>query len=98
MNLDIGYIIIVICVVLVSMTCHEAMHAFTSYWLGDDTAKLKGRLSFNPIHHIDPFLTILLPILLAITGGPIFGAAKPVPINFNNLRWNEWGMALVGLA
>jgi len=80
------------------MTFHEAMHAFASYWLGDDTAKLSGRLSFNPIKHIDPFLTILLPVMLAIVGAPIFGGAKPVPFNPNNLRWDEWGAALVALA
>jgi len=97
-NIDIIYIIIVIAVVLVSMTFHEAMHAFASYWLGDDTAKLHGRLTFNPIKHIDPFLTILLPIMLAIVGAPIFGAAKPVPFNPQNVRWGEWGVALVALA
>lgn len=98
MNIDIVYIIIVISVIFVSMTFHEAMHAFTGYWLGDDTARLLGRLSLNPIKHIDPFLTILLPLLLAISGGPIFGAAKPVPFNPNNIRWGEWGAALVALA
>jgi Zn-dependent protease len=98
MNTDIIYIIIVLVVVLISMTLHEAMHAFTGYWLGDDTAKLHGRLSFNPIKHIDPFLTVLLPIMLAVTGAPIFGAAKPVPFNPNNLKWSEWGAAILALA
>jgi Zn-dependent protease len=98
MNVDIVYIIIVFGVVLISMTFHEAMHAYAGYWLGDDTAKINGRLSFNPIKHIDPFLTILLPLLLAISGGPIFGAAKPVPFNPQNIRWNEWGAALLALA
>jgi Zn-dependent protease len=98
MSFDIVYLIIVLCVVLVSMTLHEAMHAYAGYWLGDDTAKLSGRLSFNPIKHIDPFLTVLLPLLLAISGGPIFGAAKPVPFNPRNIRWDEWGAALLALA
>jgi len=98
MNIDIGYIIMVFVVVLLSMTLHEAMHAYASYWLGDDTARLQGRLSLNPIKHIDPFLTILLPILLAISGGPIFGGAKPVPFNPNNVKWSEWGVAIVGAA
>ncbi len=80
------------------MTVHEAMHAFMSYWLGDDTAKLQGRLTLNPIKHIDPFLTILLPVILAISGGPIFGGAKPVPFNPNRVRYDEWGAALVALA
>lgn len=92
------YIFIVILIVLLSLTLHEAMHAFASYWLGDDTAKLSGRLSLNPIKHIDPFLTILLPITMALMGGPIFGGAKPVPINFNKVRWDEWGVAIVALA
>lgn len=98
MGADIVYIGIVIIVIIISMTLHEAMHAFTSYWLGDDTARLQGRLTFNPIKHIDPFLTILLPLMLAITGAPIFGGAKPVPFNPNNLRFGEWGVALVAIA
>lgn len=77
------------------MTLHEAMHAYTSYWLGDDTARLLGRLTLNPIKHIDPVLTLLLPIMLAVAGAPVFGGAKPVPINSNNLRFGEWGLAIV---
>lgn len=96
--MDIMYIVIVLGVILVSMTLHEAMHAFMSYWLGDDTAKMQGRLTLNPIKHIDPFLTILLPLLLAISGGPIFGGARPVPFNPNRVRGGEWGAALVALA
>jgi len=98
MNINILYIIIVIITVLLSMTLHEAMHAFMSYWLGDDTAKAQGRLTLNPIKHIDPFLTIILPVMLAIVGAPIFGGAKPVPFNPQNVRWGEWGAALVALA
>ena len=91
------YIVIVVGVILISMTLHEAMHAFVGYWLGDDTAKLQGRLTLNPIKHIDPFLTILLPLILAVIGAPIFGGAKPVPFNPDRLRWDEWGAALVAL-
>ena len=80
------------------MTLHEAMHAFVGYWLGDDTAKLQGRLTLNPIKHIDPFLTILLPLALAIMGGPIFGGAKPVPFNPARVRYDEWGAALIAVA
>ncbi len=90
--------LIVLVVILFSMTLHEAMHGFMSYWLGDDTAKLQGRLTLNPIKHIDPFLTILLPLMLAVIGGPIFGGAKPVPFNPARLRYDEWGMALVAAA
>lgn len=91
-------IAIVIGVILFSMTLHEAMHGFVAYWLGDDTAKLQGRLTLNPIKHIDPFLTILLPVMLAIIGGPIFGGAKPVPFNPDRVRYDEWGAALVAFA
>jgi Zn-dependent protease len=67
-------------------------------WVGDDTAKHSGRLSLNPIRHIDPFLTVVLPLVLALSGMPIFGGAKPVPFNPSNLRFGEWGAALVALA
>lgn len=97
--MDIGYIAIVIGVILFSMTLHEAMHAFVGYWLGDDTAKRQGRLTLNPIKHIDPFLTILLPVMLAlIPGAPIFGGARPVPFNPDRVRGDEWGAALIAIA
>lgn len=96
--IDVGYIGIVLGIVLVSMTLHEAMHAFASNWLGDDTARLQGRLTLNPIAHIDPFLTILLPLMLAAIGAPIFGGAKPVPFNPSRVRYGEFGAALVGVA
>ncbi len=96
--MDISYIITVLVVILLSMTLHEAMHAFVGYWLGDDTAKREGRLTLNPIKHIDPFLTILLPLMLALVGGPIFGGAKPVPFNPNLVRYEEWGAALIAAA
>ncbi len=95
---DITYLIIVLVVILFSMTLHEAMHGFVAYWLGDDTAKLQGRLTLNPIKHIDPFLTILLPLVLAMIGGPIFGGAKPVPFNPMRVKYDEWGAALIALA
>ena len=67
--------------------------------LGDDTAREEGRITLNPIPHIDPFGSILLPLLLLFAHSPvIFGAAKPVPVNFNNLRNPKSGMALVSLA
>lgn len=91
-------IVIALGVILFSMTLHEAMHGFVAYWLGDDTAKLQGRLTLNPVKHIDPFLTILLPIALAISGLPIFGGAKPVPFNPDRVRYDEWGAALVAIA
>lgn len=98
MEIDVTYIIVVIGVVLVSMTLHEAMHGFMAYFLGDDTAKLQGRLTLNPIKHIDPFLTLLLPVMLALIGAPVFGGAKPVPFNPARVRYDEWGSALVAIA
>lgn len=98
MEFDIQYIAVVLGVILVSMTLHEAMHGFVAYWLGDDTAKLQGRLTLNPLKHIDPFLTIILPITLAVIGAPVFGGAKPVPFNPQRVRYEEWGAALVALA
>ena len=96
--MDIGYIAIVLLVILLSMTLHEAMHAFMGYFLGDDTAKSQGRLSLNPIKHIDPIMTIALPLFLAVMDGPIFGGAKPVPFNPHKVRYGEWGAALVAIA
>ena len=96
---QIAHIGIVLGVILLSMTLHEAMHAFMGYFLGDDTAKAQGRLTLNPIKHIDPFMTILLPVILALTpGAPIFGGAKPVPFNPNRVRYGDWGAALVAIA
>ncbi len=97
MLMDIAYILIILGVILVSMTLHEAMHGFMAYWLGDDTAKHSGRLTLNPIKHIDPFMTVLLPLILAVSNLPVFGGAKPVPFNPNNLKYGEWGVALVAL-
>jgi Zn-dependent protease len=92
-----GQLLIVLPIVLVSMTLHEMMHAFASDNLGDDTARLQGRVSFNPVRHIDPFLTLALPLLLVLSHSPvIFGAAKPVQVNFMRLKYDEFGGAIVG--
>jgi Zn-dependent protease len=96
--MDIAYILTVIGAILISMTLHEAMHGYVAYFLGDDTAKREGRLTLNPIKHIDPFLTLLLPIFLALVGAPIFGGAKPVPFNPDRVKYDEWGAALVAIA
>lgn len=90
-------LVIVLGVILISMTLHEAMHAFVAYWLGDDTARREGRLTLNPIKHIDPFLTIILPLGLALVGAPIFGGAKPVPFRPDQVKGGDWGAALVAL-
>lgn len=98
MDLNFGYIIIVLIIVLVSVILHELAHGVVAYWLGDRTAKDAGRLTLNPLKHIDPYMSILVPVVLYILKAPVFGGAKPVPINTNNLKWREWGMALVALA
>ena len=91
-------IIIVLIVILLSMTIHEAMHAFMGYVLGDNTAKEEGRLTLNPIRHIDPVMTILLPLIMVMLHAPVFGGAKPVPFNPNRVRFGDWGAALVALS
>lgn len=82
---------------LVSMTCHEAMHAFMAYRLGDRLAYEEGRISLNPFKHIDFSTTLILPVALIIFGqNPIF-IAKPVPFDPRNLKFGVYGMALVGI-
>ena len=98
MNTNILYIAIVLVIVVVSVILHELAHGVVAYWLGDRTAKDAGRLTFNPIKHIDPYMSILVPVILYILKAPVFGGAKPVPVNYRNLKWHEWGMALVAVA
>lgn len=85
-------------IVLVSMIFHELAHGLVAYWLGDDTAKREGRLTLNPTKHLDLFLSVLLPMMLFLSGGSIFGGAKPVPVDSRNLKHGVWGMALVAVA
>lgn len=91
-------IIIVLVVILFSMMLHELAHGLVAYKLGDDTAKEDGRLTLNPLKHLDPWLSVAMPLLLLISGGPIFGGAKPVPVNSYKLKYGPWGMALVAIA
>ncbi len=91
-------VVIVLIIILVSVILHELMHGVVAYWLGDKTAKYAGRLTLNPIKHIDPYMSILVPVLLYIIGAPVFGGAKPVPVDSRNLKWKEWGMAIVAIA
>lgn len=84
--------------IILSMTFHEAVHAFVGHWLGDDTAANEGRLTLNPLSHIDPIGTVALPLVLFLMGLPPFGAAKPVPFNPYKVKGGEWGAALVGVA
>ena len=85
--------------VIIAITFHEAAHGFVAHLLGDDTAWRLGRVTFNPLKHVDPFGTILLPGVLLLLRSPfIFGYAKPVPINFRALRWPRRDMVLVAAA
>jgi len=85
--------------VLVAVTFHEAAHGFVAHLLGDDTAWRLGRVSFNPLKHVDPVGTILLPGILLLTRSPfLFGYAKPVPVNFRALRSPRRDMVLVAAA
>lgn len=90
--------IITFLIVVISVILHEIMHGYIAKKLGDDTAEEEGRLTLNPIPHIDPLTTLALPLLLAMTGQPIFGAAKPVPVLRHRLKWDEFGMAIVAVA
>jgi len=84
--------------VLIAITMHEAAHGWAAWKLGDDTAKLLGRVTFNPLAHIDRFGTIILPALLITFGGILFGWAKPVPVNFGRLGHPRRDMVLVAAA
>jgi Zn-dependent protease len=98
--------------VIFAITMHEAAHGYAARHFGDSTAYMLGRISLNPIRHIDPLGTILVPLVTYMLGGILFGWAKPVPVNFNNLRnpkkdmlWvaaagpaSNFAMALLGLA
>lgn len=88
----------VLITMLIGMSTHEAVHAFTGHWLGDDTAKLEGRLTLNPLKHIDIFTTILLPVVMILVGLPPIFAARPVPFNPMRVRFEEFGAALIGIA
>jgi Zn-dependent protease len=84
--------------VMFAIILHEVMHGVVAKMLGDDTAERAGRLTLNPIAHIDPFGTIILPAILLFAGAPVFGYAKPVPIDYRNLRSKRWGAVLVAAA
>ena len=96
--MDIAGAVITLVIILFSMVLHELSHGLVAYWLGDTTAKDDGRLTLNPLKHLDPFMSVLLPMMLYFMNAPVFGGAKPVPVNSRNLKGREWGMALVALA
>ena len=84
--------------VLIAITAHEAAHGYVAWRLGDETAKRMGRVTFNPLRHIDPFGTVLVPGILLATSGFVFGWAKPVPVNFNRLHNPRRDMIWVAVA
>jgi len=84
---------------IIAITFHEAAHGFVAHALGDNTAFERGRVTFNPLKHIDPFGTLMLPAILLLAHSPfLFGYAKPVPVNFRALRNPRFGMVWVALA
>jgi Zn-dependent protease len=83
---------------VIAIVFHEVAHGLVARRLGDPTAQEQGRLTLNPIRHIDPFGTIILPLLLVISHAPVFGWAKPVPVNYGRLRHPRRDMVLVALA
>lgn len=97
-GLDFGEILVPFVVLIISLTVHEAAHAWTANWLGDSTARLLGRLSLNPLVHIDPIGTIVFPLIAIVTGVPLIGWAKPVPVDMRNLREPKRDFAIVAVA
>jgi Zn-dependent protease len=87
-----------IAILIMSVVLHEVSHGYAAYALGDPTAKYAGRLTLNPLKHLDIFGSIILPIFTYLAGGFIIGWAKPVPFNPYNLKNQKWGPAIVGLA
>lgn len=99
MNISLYAISVWILPLLIAITFHEAAHGFVAYKLGDNTAWQLGRVSFNPLKHIDPFGTVILPAVLLLSHSPfLFGYAKPVPVNFRNLNHPRLDMVWVALA
>lgn len=87
-----------IILILIAMVIHEFSHGLVAYILGDKTAKDEGRLTLNPFAHLDLYISIILPIICVISGIPVIGGAKPIPVNSDDLKGGKWGMALVALA
>ncbi len=98
MNLDGIRLVYVLITMLIGMSVHEAVHAFVGHALGDDTAAQEGRITLNPLKHIDIFTTVLLPVVMILVGLPPIFAAKPVPFNPYKVKFEEFGAALIGIA
>ena len=97
--MDLAQIALFVIPIVLAVTLHEAAHGFVALHFGDDTAKNAGRVTLNPLKHVDPFGTIILPLLLIISSsGFLFGYAKPVPVNFGALKNPRWDMLWVAIA
>jgi Zn-dependent protease len=95
-EMDPAFVVFSVVILIFSVVAHEVSHGYMAQYLGDPTARLKGRLTLNPLVHLDPIWSVLVPALLVITNSPIlFGMAKPVPYNPYNLRDQKWGDAKV---
>jgi Zn-dependent protease len=97
-GIDVGQLLVAFLILLVSLTIHEAAHAWTADRLGDPTARLLGRVSLNPLVHIDPIGTVLFPLIGALSPVPLIGWAKPVPVNIARLRRHRRDYVLVAAA
>jgi Zn-dependent protease len=95
---NIHTIVITIVSIIIGLTVHEAMHAYVGFLLGDTTAQEEGRISLNPLRHIDPFTTVILPLITLITLHAPILAAKPVPFNPNRVKYDEFGWAMIAAA
>lgn len=91
-------LVVVLFSIIIALSIHEAMHAYVAHWLGDTTAHDEGRLTLNPLKHIDVVTTVALPMVLLIFGLPPIFIAKPVPFNPNRVKYEEFGVALVGVS
>jgi Zn-dependent protease len=100
-SVDLRSLVLVAPVLLFAMVAHEYAHGYAALKQGDTTARDLGRLTWNPVKHIDPFMTVILPLVLWYSGGPIFGGAKPVPVDprkFRNYRRGDIIVSLAGIA
>ena len=95
MQIDFIFSIIVL---IFSVVIHEVSHGYAAYYLGDNTAKFQGRLTLNPLKHLDLFGSLFVPLMTYFAGGFLIGWAKPVPFNPYNLRDQKWGEAMVAVA
>ena len=98
MDINVAQVFIAFIVLLFSLTIHEMAHAWTADRLGDPTARLLGRVSLNPLVHADPIGTVLFPLIAMLTGAPLIGWAKPVPVNVRQLRHQRRDYVLVAAA